>query len=334
MGEGVLMVKNKYPHVSQIYQYQTLIRLLYIILLLFMTWATAERLFGIDRDLLQYKEFYNTLSFNYSGRFEPGFVFFSFILKSLNIPFDIFLYVSAFLALRYKIYLLSRFKNSFLWLLVYLAIIYPTHELTQIRVSIALAFAYYAMYSVMMNEGLLSFRVIFFLLLSVFFHYTCLFFVPFILFYSRLSKPKYLYCLLVVIIPVIFFKLSIASLDVINPDVKNIIFSSELGENAVNPFSFKILTLISVCILGLLSFKIMPIIALPWYYLSLSGISVFYGLIDVPVFAHRILELTVFSSFYWIGFLPVRYKFTAIGIFCVFSMYYLYRIIYIDPLFY
>ena len=286
-------------------------------------------MFGIDRDYLQYRAFFESLSAEYDGRFEVGFVALTLLVKEMGFSFWALLFSSALISLTAKLYLITRLSNSTFWFFVYLLSLYPLHELTQVRVSIALGFGYLALYFSFNKRN--GFKAIIFATFSVLFHWTLLVFVPFILFVNVLRRRSLFVIGVVIFAPIIVIFSSLSALSYLNPQVGHMLATA--GEMNANPFSSRNLIFLMLVFLGLININKLPVSAIPFLYLSIFGISFWYGMMSIPVFAHRIFELTIFSCFFWISELPKYSKIVAMALFAFLSVYLFINALYFDPLF-
>jgi hypothetical protein len=132
-----------------------------VVIWLLLTCAAAFRWFGDSRDYLEYLSYYNRippyLSFDYT-RFEPGFHFSAWVARTyLNLDYDYFVLIVAGVALAIKFYLFRKYlRYPLLAVATYFAIFYGTHEYTQIRVGIALAFGYLSIHLLLEKRYLLA----------------------------------------------------------------------------------------------------------------------------------------------------------------------------------
>lgn len=302
---------------------------LFLVFVVLLSCFTAFRFFGIDRDYLQYKDFFESLVFGYDGRFELGFVSLSLLVKMMGLSFWALLFCSAFLSLVAKLYLIVRLPSWMFWFAIYFLALYPLHEMTQIRVSIALGFGYLAVYFSSYQKN--NFGIIFFSTLAVLFHWTLLTFIPFIIFSNIFRKRSFLIIGMVVFAPVIIISVSLGLLDYLNPQVSRMIETAR--EMEANPFSSRNVIFAALIILGLSNYNRFPSSILPFFYISVFGLSFWYGMMSIPVFAHRIFELTLFSYFFWIPALPKYRRFFSMTLFLMLSIYLFISSLYLDPLF-
>ena len=298
-------------------------------LALFFSLLAALRLLGIDRDFDQYRIFFDDLSFPYDGRFELGFVYFSFVIKRSFGSFFALLFFVALLSLVVKFYLILKLPNSWYWLIVYLLVLFPLHEMTQMRVAIAIAFGYLALYLFTNRVG--SVWPFLLLFIASMFQYSILILMPFFIFSKYVKYFDWRILLFLIFSPAILVFNSIEYASFLNP----IIFweLNSIGEYSTNPFSILNISLISVVAIGISYANNFPASKLPWLYLSAMGLGLYYGLMEIPVFAHRLLELTIFSYFFWIPYLPKIRRYFAMTIFSVLATYIFAKSIIIDPLF-
>lgn len=312
-----------------VFEKKVLVNYFILLLIPLSAWLSAERFFGLDKDYLQYLQFFESAGRAYDGRFEIGFVWLNLLVKSASLSFFWVLFFSAFISLSAKFYLISRQKNSLFFLLVYFILLFPIHEMTQLRISISLGFAYLSLFFSIRER--LSFRVLGLLVLSVLFHWSSLLFFPFVIFSNIIKSKNFFLILLVSLIPPIVIHSSLSLLDYLNPQVSHML--KVASEMDANPFSSRNITFIIIMLLGVVNLRKIPESSMPWFYLSVAGLTLWYGLMSVPVFAHRIFEMTLFSCFFWINSLPKYSRFSALSLLFIFSVYLVFRMLYIEPLF-
>ncbi len=296
---------------------------------LIFSWLAAERFLGIDRDYIQYFSFFESLSRSYDGRFELGFVFLNLLVKSVGLSFYFLLFISAFLSLSPKLYLICKNPNWAFWVVIYFLMLYPLHEMTQVRVSIALGFGYLALYFAIREN--LSPRVVIFSVLSILFHWTLLIFIPFIVFVDFFKKREIILIVSIILVPTVFIYLSLSFLSYLNPQVTHMVNTANSMQ--ANPFSSRNIIFVSIALIGLANINKIKFYCLPWLYLTVFGISVWYGMMEIPVFAHRIFELTMFSCFLWVPNLPKNSRVIAMTLLAALSVYLFINALYLDPLF-
>ncbi|MEX0606024.1 MAG: EpsG family protein [Marinobacter sp.] len=296
---------------------------------LFFSWLSAERFLGVDRDYLQYLSFFESLTPSYDGRFEIGFVGLSLFIKSLGLSFGVLLFISALISLSQKFYLIYQGPNKAFWVVVYLLMLFPLHEMTQIRASTAIGFGYLSLFFAIREN--LSVRVVVLGVLSVLFHWTLLVFIPFIVFVKFFKMRKFSIVVSLIAFPTVVTYLSLSFLSYLNPQVENIINTA--SEMHANPFSSRMIIFIIIISIGMANINKIKSDFLPWFYLSVFGISFWYGMVELPVFAHRIFELTMFSCFLWVPSLPKYSRAIAMSLLAVLSIYLFINALYLDPLF-
>jgi len=138
--------------------------------------SAGFRWFGRGRDFLEYQSYYNAIPERFSThdtRFEPAFHLMAWSFKSLTgLPYVAFASLIAFVSLSIKFTLIR--KHLSLWplaLVAYFCIFYPSHEYTQVRTAIGLAFVYLALH-LALEERFLPAAVAG--LVGVLFHYSAI----------------------------------------------------------------------------------------------------------------------------------------------------------------
>ena len=312
-----------------------------------LTIFVGSRMLGNDRDFEQYIEFYNEIGAGHTSRFEFAFVYLAkFVqaflgtgfsdLNKLDISFISFLYVVAFLSISIKTYLLTKRKNFVLLLSIYILMLIPLQEMTQMRVGIATSFMFLGIYHSSIMK--LSFtKRLAYVILGLGFHQSTILLAPFIIFSETVSDFKISKLIMGVTFPAIALSIVILlaqsfteSLYIIEyytrPEVVELL-------NKPNPFSSRSLTLISVLLIGLLNAKSLPRKAIPWFYISIVGLATFFGMMSVPVMAHRFLEMTLFANLMWVSYLPRIDRYICISLLLLFAGYSFYKTVFLTTMF-
>ncbi len=306
------------------------------IIVFFMSVFSALRIFGYDRDYLNYQKYYDLAAFGHDTRFEPGFEFFTNLIKVTlgSEGFVLYLFILALVSLSFKFSILSRGRYFLFIVLIYSLLIYPLHEMMQVRIALASGIIFYALY-LSINSGLSLLKKILWILLGLSCHYSVLVIAPFVLWPKLFYKRSLLLLMFMALIPalLIFYSIqNVITLDVITEYVPLLVIYLEY-EDAPNPISTRMITFVIILILGVLYIKNLPEYSLPWLYMSFLGIGLFYGLISIPPLAHRFLEITIFSYLIWIPNLPKIPRIIALTLLLVFSVYFMYRAFVISPFF-
>lgn len=307
------------------------------ILSVIMALAAGFAILGESRDYRQYQLFFESLRYGASDtRFEPGFVLLSkAIVSLLNPSFNSFLLVCAWIALSLKMHLLATKRNLWIPAALYVLVLLPLHEMTQIRLALAVALAYWAVdVSIRHNhEKWVAVPSLLILALGASFQSSVLVMLPFSLGLRRLFHLNdNLLLIMFFVIPAGILWLMMGGLTNFNPLV------SMYWENTdevipANPFSVRNLGLITLVFVGYLYLHRLPEDARIYFYISVMGIGLWYGMMTFPVFAHRLLELTIFSYFLWIPALPTNARILCWSIFGAVAGFIVYRAIFLDPMF-
>ena len=258
-----------------------------------------------------------------------GFVYFAYSIKKFTDSFTIFLFSSAVLSLLFKISLIVRLPNYRYWLLVYFLLLFPIHEMTKMRVAMAIGLGYFALHLSFNKSGRKLPFVIFGTAAA--FQYSVLIFLPFVIAPQILKRFKLRTVILILLLPSALLYISLEYLHLLNPLVKFMLSSDE--EARANPFSSLNIFLISILIVGLSAGTKLPENKLPWLYISAMGLGLWYGFMSIPVFAHRLLELTILSYFFWIPYLSRKKRIITMSLFFILAVYMFVRNLYIDPIF-
>lgn len=290
----------------------------------FIAILAGIQIFGASRDVFQYELFFQNLDLGYDGRFEPLFVYLSFAIKTLFDDFGFFIFFLTFVSISIKIKLLFNNNYAFFLLLIYFLVLFILHELTQYRISIALAFAYYGLHLKSKNYRLMAYL---FLCIAFFMHYSTGIFFPALIFWDRLKKLP----LVVIIFLSIFIFVSKEYIFNFTININPTLMESEFTE-PVNFLSSRNIIFLLVAIIGLFYQNKLPDDKRSWLAISLYGLGLWLIFNDIPVFAHRLLEETIFSYFMWITTLPRLPRKITFILFFVLGVYLFYRSLFIDPL--
>ena len=151
-----------------------------------ITLMAALRPLGIDKDSLQYYSYY-------LGQFddivEPSFILISDIVRAtLDDVRGIFI-VYALLAIPLKCFVFTKLSNEyFLLLVVYMSNFMVLHDMTQIRVGVAMAFVFLAFYFQTQSNRWASLLLI---LVSTYFHVSAILLVVMLFFGNKELKTYY-----------------------------------------------------------------------------------------------------------------------------------------------
>ncbi len=303
----------------------------------FFATLTALRIFGVDRDYLNYQKFYERISIGgYDSRFEPVFELAANLFKILFGPesFVLFLFFIAFVSLYFKFSILSNIRHYSLLILIYIMLILPLHEMMQIRVALATGIMYFVLYkSTHSNMNFLK-RVAL-VGAGIMTHYSVVVIAPFALFSHMFYKQsRVLSVLFIAIVFPITINLVIDIAANLLGTVQGYIIQISEGINTdINLYSSRNITFITLLLIGLLNIKCIPKEKIVWFYVSVAGMGIWFGLMWIPVFSHRLFEITVFSYLVWIPSLPKIWKYISLSLIFIFSSYFLFRALFISPFF-
>jgi len=156
---------------------------------------------GVDRDYLNYKDLFLDNN-NAITIIEPSFLLIDAFVKLLSCNFVCLIFIYAFLGVSLKIIAIKQLSEFwFISLFLYFCYSFTLHEMTQIRVGVAIGF-------VLISLKSLSERKIFYFLifasLATFFHYSSLF-VFLLLFINTKKINKWVWMSLIPISYLMFF---------------------------------------------------------------------------------------------------------------------------------
>lgn len=265
---------------------------------LLLSLAAGFRVFGVEHDYHQYREFYAGLHRHLvfsEYRYEPGFVVFAWVAKNiLDLDFHSFLFSIAAISLSIKIGLLRGCKQFWVLIVCYALSLYLIHEMTQIRASLGIALGYWAAW--LAHRG--KFRAaIACLALGVSMHYSVMVFIVLIgipLFWD-LQRPRPPISALMLIGAgagaISAIALYFSSL---NPLIDA--YATQF-EDQINLFSIRNLIIAAFLVTSILRYQEYSPEARAHIFFLMAGAAFFLGASSIPPIAHRFLELTVFSMF-------------------------------------
>jgi hypothetical protein len=298
---------------------------------LVLSLAAAFRWFGEGRDYLGYLEFYETFFSDdpfSEMRMEIGYVLAAWLFRHvLELDYAWFALSLVATALGLKFLLIWRITSAPLYATVaYAMLFYPVHEYTQIRLAVALGFAYLGLHEAFRRRIWLALLL---LAAGLSFHYSVALLIGCALIYAFLRNPvRGLLPLLICLAVAWIATAGLAFIDLLQ---------------AVNPFAEAYLanledapapTLLSVSNLLYLAALLVAPFVLPWrsgefalhYLLTAAALVAFVLLLDIPVFAHRIKELLAVSAVFWVfRFEPAGYRAVPALILMVNAAWALYR---------
>ena len=205
-----------------------------------------------------------------------GFYYYVFFVKLFTNSFRFLIGLTAFLSISIKIFLIKKLsRNIYFSTLIYSLLVFPIHELIQIRIGLATSLLFLALYLLEKKSHLIS-SLLFVLSFSIHLVTLPLVFgaliIKSILFVIKNKKIPLKYS--------IFSFLSILSIFFISlirylTLTKNLTYYFHFQEVSLNIFSIRTLLLLIMAVLGLREFKKFPDIAKNWFSLSIVGLSAY-----------------------------------------------------------
>lgn len=285
----------------------------------------SMQFFGISKDVEQYELFFYSLGSDYQGRFEPLFVYFSMIVRWLTDDFSFYIFSLTSLALSAKFFILSRFRFLYTNIVLYVLVLFSLHELTQYRASLAVALVYSSFYAIYTNRE--KFVIYLLFVSACFVHYSAAVFFPIVFLWKFYSKGGWVSILTFVLVSLIFFGTKYVAIQ--NAiDVNPTLDSADI--DYINLYSSRSIILFVISVVGLLCWKSIDYNARPFWFVSIYGFVFLAVFSDIPVFANRLFEMTMFSYLIWIGFIDGFYRKISIVLLGILGVYLVYRGIYVD----
>lgn len=285
---------------------------------------------GIDRDYKNYQYYYSIIpeiqylildpkTYFDAASIEPTFMILASITKLFiynGLPFLIFIYALISISLKTES-ILKISDHPLLTLLLYFSTIFLLQDMTQIRVGIALGFAFL---SIVASKERKLIKYAIFIIIGIFFHYSVIFFAPIYFFNSKkINKPLYLSF---IIIPIILYFTKFNPLEILQSFDFGL-FSNKLDayvkmqkwlKEEMNMFNFSIIIQIMLAFIFI-------------YYADKSenkytiiltkifciGIGVFYIFSFSPVIAFRSSELLTSVQIFLLPTIISSFRHKALG---------------------
>jgi hypothetical protein len=221
-------------------------------------------------------------------------------------------------------------------MIIYILMLVPLQEMTQMRVGIATAIMFLGIYHSSIKDLKISQRL-FYVILGLGFHQSTILLAPFILFSNQVKEFSLFKLLLGISLPALalYFVILLAQNFTETLYIIEYYTRPEIIEllNKPNPLSSRSLTLIAILSIGLLNSRNLPREATPWFYVSIVGLGTFFGMMSIPVMAHRFLEMTLFANLMWVSYLPRLDRYICISLLLLFAIYSIYRTLFLSTMF-
>lgn len=307
-----------------------------LVFLMLMSILIGVRILGQDSDFLTYSNFYDNLtdSLSYSGsRYEYGFVTLSYIFKNiLDASIYVFFSFLAFLSLSIKAFLLFKNKNTFLILIIYMLSFGLLHEMTQIRVALAVSVVLLSFYFKCKDKFYTS---IIFFILSLTLHYSMFFFALALfipnrwLIEDKINAPSIFFYTLSAALVLYFTK------DIFIANIKMLqVYANRASDETFNYISVRFLGLIAPLIFGVYSFNDFNAFQKRCFIISLMSYMMTVPASFIPTLASRLFELGWLCFYFWVGGISEGFKKRISILFLVaVSIYFAVRNIYLEPIF-
>jgi len=294
------------------------------------------RLLGQDSDFLSYSTFYDSISNDFSfsdTRFEYGFVLLNLLFKNVfNADIHVMLVALAFVSLAIKEFLFIKGNNALIITIFYLLGMGLLHEMTQIRVAIAISFVLLSFYYKSINRLYISFAIF---LCSIMFHYSMAFFVMgFIIpnswfLMNKLKIPMiFIYAIIAAITLYVIQGILVSNISIIS------LYASRADNESFNFASVRFIGLAFPLLIGVFSFNELSVFQKRCFIISLAAYAVSIPASLIPTVASRIFELGWVCFYFWVpGISSKKRKYTALFFLALVSLYFAIRNVYLEPIF-
>lgn len=306
------------------------------IFILMISILIGMRVLGEDSDFHAYSAFYESITHNFTffdTRFEWGFVALSYFFKQI-LEVDIFfmLISLAFVSLLIKAFIFDKIPNPILITVLYLTSFGLLHEMTQIRVALAVSFVLLSLYYRSKNSMILSLLLF---LVAISLHYSMMFFLIAYLVpdtYIRNNKLKlpYLFFYGLVSALLLYFLLDIFISRI--PMLQ--VYAARADSETFNFLSIRVIGLIVPLILGLTSFKDFTVFNKRCFIISISAFIISIPASIIPTLASRLFELGWVCFYFWVSAITSpNKKFISLFLLSLVSIYFFIRNVYLEPIF-
>ncbi|EPF3437773.1 TPA: EpsG family protein [Escherichia coli] len=306
------------------------------VFLIIVSLLIGLRTLGLDSDFVSYSVYYaniaNNLSFS-DTRYEPGFVLLSYVFKEiLNVNIYVMLSFLAFISLVIKEFIFLKDKHSFFITLIYLVGIGLLHEMTQIRVAVAVSFVLLALYFESRGRYYLTFVL---LILSITFHYSMFFFtIGLIIPNNWLNNNKiripivFLYAIIIAFVIYFIQGILIDNIDMLR------VYASRADGETFNFISVRFIGLAIPLLIGVFAFDKFSVFQKKCFIISLAAYVLSIPTSLIPTLASRLFELGWVCFYFWVpGIRPKNKRIVALVFLAFVSFYFAFRNIYLIPIF-
>ena len=267
---------------------------------------STTQFFGQSRDYLNYVDIFdqarsNGLNTLFETRIEPGFIALSIILTQL-ISANVIVYsLIVFASLLLKGWIISNkllsTKIFFLVATFYLVRFFPIHELTQLRIGLAISLVLAG--SILLWSGYVFVGTLI-CIFSMLFHISAAAIIPALYIYTPKRWKVALISLTFFLISFFLAGLATEYLSGFLSILKDYEANEQFGELKPNIFAPYILIDLAMIIISIINWGKLTELMRRVIILEIIGFSIFYGAIEFSVIAIRIREL---FSVFWILYL-------------------------------
>ena len=292
----------------------------------FLSFVLVLRPFGPDKDCYNYFLEFQKISDGLQTRLDFGFEIILQFAYQIGLDFQGFVFAVTAGSLLLKLLIWSIYPRKIFVLIFYAMVILPIHEYTQIRLALALGFAYYGALIITKRSSYIYGGVLIAIACSI--HLSSIFLLVPIVWHVFGTKKLILSVLLISIAA--FVAVWVAE----NSLIFNVRVSYYLTEGDENQ---KIITLQNLAIailitIGAMNFRQVTASGVSgWYIFSaVSFVTSILLTVQIPIVAGRVLELSFLSYMLWIYALRGIAQQAAISLSFVWAAYILYRYIFVD----
>ena len=257
---------------------------------------------GLDRDYSEYWLYFHDRP-ERSARIDiSAFGVLWQAARALEFSFGTVLTVTTFAAVLPKLVVLTRRPLAWIWLVFYGLALVPLHESTQVRLAVGLGLMFLALDRAVRN-GRSDLLTVAWAAMAAWTHPTLLLYIPWLMAWRWIGR-HWGVGIVLAFAPLLVpdFVIATAMSTVHTHDL--LALSIEINDQSGNPISARNLILVTVSLIGLLNIRSLPPANRPAVFILTCSLSTWYATAELPLIAHRVLEVVMVAPFFWIPELP------------------------------
>ena len=264
--------------------------------------AITLRPLGLDRDYSEYWLYFHDRPAR-SARIDiSAFGLLWQAARALEFSFGTVLAMTTFAAVLPKLVVLTRRPLAWIWLVYYGLALVPLHEYTQVRLAVGLGLMFLALDRAV-RKGRSDLHTVAWAAMAAWTHPTLLLYIPWLIAWRWIGR-HWGVGIVLAIAPLLVRHSTLVT--AISPFHTHdlLALSTETDYQSGNPISARNLILVTVTLIGLLNIRSLPPANRPAVFILTCSLSTWYAMSQLPLIAHRVLELAMVAPLFWIPELP------------------------------